>query len=434
MIQCCVMTLAIVLGQAEAPVKPPAAKPTAPLAEKLRKLIVQLEDEALTVRNQAEEAIIKLGPDILDLLPIPTEKMQLELKTRLGRIRVVVQKEAIDAFSKPTTLTLQGEMKLSEAIAKIEKQTGNTLVDFRERFNQEAVDSVLKLDLAEVPFWKGIDSLLDAAELTVYNYSDAETAGKLPFVARSNQEAKRGERGIYAGLFRLEARNVESTRDLRTPAASGLRLTTDIAWEPRIRPILLQIPQADLKAVDESGGELAIDGETVIEVPIEGSNSGVELVIPLKLPKRSVTKIGSLKGKLTAVIPGRPETFQFSGLNTAKDVAQERGGVIVTLEQARKNDDLEEIRIRLKFDKSANALESHRGWIYNNEAYLLDKEGKQIESGGLEARLVEVNEVGLSYVFDLEGRKLSDCKFVYKTPAAIYKIPVDFEIREIELP
>ena len=45
-----------------------------------------------------------------------------------------------------------------------------------------------------------------------------------------------------------------------------------------------------------------------------------------------------------------------------------------------------------------------------------------------------MNEVGVSYKFNLEGRTPASYKFVYKTPAAIIRIPIEFEIKEIELP
>jgi hypothetical protein len=424
-----ILTLTLLCGQSE-----PAAASPPPLSEKVQKLVAQLDDDDLKVRDSAEAALIALGPPVIDLLPVATEKMSLELKARLARARTALEKAEIETFTKPTQLTLQGEMKLSEAIKKIEETTGNALVDFRERFGQEVVDSVVKLDMENVPFWQGVDQLFDAAELTVYNYSDAETAGKLPFIARTKDDSSRSTGGIYTSLFRLEVQRVDATRHLRKPTSHSLQVFADLVWEPRIRPIVILFPLQDLKAIDDLGNPLQVETEGTHEIPIEGTNSGVETALALALPKRAATKIKSLTGKFTAVIPGRVETFTFGDLANAKNASLERGGAVLTLENARKNEDLEEIRIRLKFDKSANALESHRGWIYNNENYLIDAAGKKIESGGSEARLVETNEVGLSYLFDLEGRKLSEFQFVYKTPAAIYKIPVEFEFKDIELP
>ena len=54
----------------------------------------------------------------------------------------------------------------------------------------------------------------------------------------------------------------------------------------------------------------------------------------------------------------------------------------VTLQQVRPNDEAHEVFVRAQFDTAANAMESHRGWIYKNAAYLLDKDGTRLDYGG----------------------------------------------------
>lgn len=87
----------------------------------------------------------------------------------------------------------------------------------------------------------------------------------------------------------------------------------------------------------------------------------------------------------------------------------------------------------LRFDDAANALESHRGWVYQNEAYLTDKDGKKLENVGFQATRQETNEVGVAYLFDLPDGP-EGCKFVYKTPALVLQLPVEYELKDIELP
>jgi hypothetical protein len=78
-------------------------------------------------------------------------------------------------------------------------------------------------------------------------------------------------------------------------------------------------------------------------------------------------------------------------------------------------------------------LESHRGWIYANPAYLINAEGEKIEVAGLEATREGPDEVGLSFKFAID-KPPTGYKFVYKTPAAILKMPVEYELKNIELP
>ena len=405
------------------------------LAAKVKVLVGKqgLGNDELAKREAAEKELIAIGPDVLPLLPTVTARTPAEDKIRLKRVRDALVKAEIEAATRPAMVTLAGEMPVSEAIAKIAEQTGNKLVDYRERFNQEGSDPKIKLALDKVPFWQALDTVLDAAKLTIYNYD--EEKGALAFTSRGDNALPRLGRGSYSGLFRLEPNKIEATRDLKNSQMHALKLTVDAVWEPRVRPIVVEVPLAGISATDEDGKEIAIDrSEGTLEVPIEGNGAAVEIEFPLTAPARSVKTLASLKGKVTAVVLGKIESFEFADIDKVKSAEQERGGVTVVLENCRKNGDIYDVSMRVRFDRAANALESHRGWIYDNECYMADAKGKRIENAGLEATLLDVNEVGVSYKFNLEGGKPSDYKFVYKTPAAIIRIPVEFEIKAIDLP
>jgi hypothetical protein len=428
---------ALLLGQVDAPAKPadPAAAEAArALQTKVLALVRQLDSSQQAKREEAEKALVELGGEVLPLLPDVNARTPAEVKNRLGRVRSALLKAAIEAATKPALVTLSGELPVSQAFAEIAQQTGNKFVDYRERFNQEQPDPKIKVSLDKVPFWEALDTVLDAGNLSLYNFD--EEAGALAYTSRGEGIPPRAGRASYSGIFRLEPTRVEAVRDLRNPANRSLKVSIDVAWEPRVRPIVLEQPLDQVKASDENGDPIEVDGrEGNLEVPVEASNSAVELDIPLVAPSRDVKQIASLTGKLTAVVLGRVEAFEFTNLDTARAVEQERGGVTVVLEQCRKNGDIYDVSMRVRFDKAANALESHRGWIYNNECYLVNAKGNRIENAGLEANLLAANEVGLSYKFDLGENVLpTGCKFVYKTPAAILKIPVEFEVKNIDLP
>jgi hypothetical protein len=215
----------------------------------------------------------------------------------------------------------------------------------------------------------------------------------------------------------------------------ALKLTVDAVWEPRVRPIVLEVPLADASAKDESGQPIGIDRtEGTLEVPVEAAGAAVEIEFPLEAPARNVKSLAALKGKLTAVVLGKIESFEFADIDKAKSAEVERGGVTVVVENCRKNGDIYDVSMRVRFDRAANALESHRGWIYDNECYMADAKGNRIENAGLEATLLGTNEVGVSYKFNLEGGTPAKYKFIYKTPAAIIRIPIEFEIKSVDLP
>lgn len=430
MIPTLILLTAIACGQAQGAPAAGGGK----LAAEVKALVGQLDGKEMGQREAAEKALVALGPEVLAHLPATTTRTAAELRNRLARVRTALVKIEAEAATRPSLVTLSGEMPASEALAEIARQTGNKLTDYRERFNQTAADPKIKIALDKVTFWQALDTVLDEAKLTIYNYDEEKSA--LAYTSRGEDAAPRLNRASYSGLFRVEPVRIESARDLRGSSLHSLKLTVDAVWEPRIRPIVLEVSLAEATAKDEQGGEIEIDrSEGKLEVPIESSNTAVEVELPLVAPPRTVTKIASLKAKMAAVLLGTVETFEFADIQQAKRAEQERGGVTVIVESCRKNGDIYDVNMRVRFERAANALESHRGWIYENECYLLDAKQNRIENAGLEATLLATNEVGLSYKFDTgESPNLSGFKFVYCTPAAIIKAPVEFELKDIQLP
>ncbi|HTN77558.1 MAG TPA: hypothetical protein VL096_20005, partial [Pirellulaceae bacterium] len=282
-------------------------------------------------------------------------------------------------------------------------------------------------------FWEALDKVFDEAHLTLYHYSGREK--ELAMVNRpAESELPRFGRAAYAGRFRFEGKAINASRDLRNPANHSLRLTLEANWEPTLKPIVLIQPLDQLVATSDTGKPLVIDGsEGALEIAVEGTSTAAEFDVNLQLPPRDVKQIASLQGKLTAIVPGKVETFEFTDITAAKNVVQRRAGVAVVLEEVRKNEDVYEVRMRVEFDKAANALESHRPWVFDNPAMLFNTAGEEISFDGLEETRRESNVAGIAYKFVLDEAP-KGYKFVYKTPAAIMKLPVEYEIKGIELP
>ena len=403
------------------------------LTSQVQKLVRQLDDDELSRREAAEEKLVELGPKALDLIPPNTPRTSAETKERLGRVRRQLEIALAETIALPTQVTLAGEMPLSEALAAITKQTGNTIVDYRNEFNQQATDPKIQVNLKETPFWEALDRVFDEAGLTLYPYSGKEHA--LAMVSRAaGSELPRFGRAAYAGRFRLEGTSIVASKDLRNPANHNLRLSLELTWEPSLRPIVLIQPIDQLVALDEQGKPLVIEGsDGTLEIGVEGTVAAADFGVNLQLPKRDVQKIASLQGKMTAIVPGKVETFEFKDITTLKNSVQRRAGVAVVFEEIRKNGDVYDLRMRVEFDKAANALESHRPWVFDNVAYLVTPDGEQLSYDGLEETRRESNVAGVGYKFVLEEEP-KGFSFVYKTPAAIMKVPVEYELKNIELP
>jgi hypothetical protein len=88
--------------------------------------------------------------------------------------------------------------------------------------------------------------------------------------------------------------------------------------------------------------------------------------------------------------------------------------------------------MRLRLDDDNHALESHRSWAFQNPSYLVDPKGQTIDNAGLETTSQSQNEVGVVYLFDVPD--VAGLTWVYETPAAIVELPIEFELKDIELP
>jgi len=398
----------------------------------VRRLVRQLDAPQLAQREAAEAALLGLGPTALDLLPTPSDRMSPEVRLRLARVRQKLQQTASASVVEPSRITLKAEaMRLSDILAALEDQSGNRLIDARRPFGQQITDPALAIDFDKTPFWKALDTVLDRAGLTVYPYGQKET---IRIVARSPGATPRAARAHYAGPFRFEPLLIRQHRDLRNPSGNVMQVEMQISWEPRIRPITLTQPLGEVRAVDEAGRPIPVENpEAELEAPIESDTAAVEMTLPFALPPPEAQAVATLAGTLSAMIPGRIETFRFDDLRTARNVRKRAAGVTATLEQIRRHGDLLEFWMSVRYDDPHGALASHRGWILRNAAYLQTADGKRIERASLHITRRTEQEIGLIHGFRLDD--LPDgAAFVYQTPGAIFLSQFDYRFENLRLP
>lgn len=417
-----------------------AVEPDTRLAERVDRLVRQLNDAQADRRDDAESSLLELvpaDPDAADaflrLLPDAKPGMPEEVVQRVGRIRREIEiRQATRAIS-PSRLTLHTEeMQLVEVLEQIAQQTGNRLVDHRGQFGQDSRPRTITVDIDDLEFWPAIDRVLDSAQLNLYPFSGEEA---LAIVNREEGLGPRVLRASYAGPFRVEATSVEVQRDLRFPAQHGARVELEIAWEPRLRPIAISQPTDTIEVTADDGSNLALANEqAALDVEVQSGSHATRLTIPLEAPPRSVSNLATFRGVLSALVPGRVVEFRFEQLNRRESAEQQQGGVKVTLQNIRKNQDLWEVHMRLRVESEEAGLQSHRGWAFQNLTYLLNKNDEVIDHAGLETTMQSEREIGLAYFFELPDDKIEDYTWVYRTPAAIVRVPVAYELKQIPLP
>ncbi|MCI0492928.1 MAG: hypothetical protein L0Z07_08325 [Planctomycetes bacterium] len=354
----------------------------------------------------------------------------------LLRIRAGVEEHMAKTAVAGTTITLSANKRpLKEVFAIIEEQTGNRFIDNREQAPEDAkageTEIAITLDFKSEPFWSCVDQVLDQAGRGIYYYAGEDA---LSIVPRGRGEGPRFGRAVYSGPFRVEVLEIQSQRHLRQPKNKSLRLQLEVAWEPRLRPIAISQPAADLQATDETGRHLTVsEPDEVLDVEVPVGTQAAEILLPFELPPREVARIATLRGKLRALVPGLQVQFRFDDLAKAAGKTERRSGVAVTLDDVRQNNAIWEIHMRLTLDEGSQTLESHRGWVFQNISYLVGADGKHIEHAGFETTRQTQNEVGVAYLFDLPDG-IEGLSWVYETPAAIVELPVEYELKDIELP
>src|SRR2546422_8780450 len=87
----------------------PGDEPKADLKAKVAKLIKQLDDQDSAKRTEAETELIKLGVDILPLLPEKEEGLSAEQKRRLTTVRATLKGAEAQKNIQPRLCTIQNQ-------------------------------------------------------------------------------------------------------------------------------------------------------------------------------------------------------------------------------------------------------------------------------------------------------------------------------------
>ncbi|MFN9367096.1 MAG: hypothetical protein ACK6CE_20140 [Planctomycetota bacterium] len=406
--------------------------PTDPLelSEAVLKLEEKLGSQSIPERDAAEHKLTEWGLPVLDHLSPVSDSQSSDLQQRLQRIRVELERLAVIAVSNPSKVQLGGKLTLAQALSAIQKQTGNVI---EANVPAELLQREHVWQDQPVEFWNALSQILSAYPLRVDPYGGQPQSLSLVEQGPIAPGAGNVPPSAVANVLWCELTRIDATRNFLNPELSRMTFGLVIRWEPRLRPISIDIPQASLKIVDEydKTWELA-NSETVFYGMVQPEIPELEFNLEQPLLDRQIEEIKSLSGVCSAVLPGRIENFEFRGIGTVPpDTRQTKGGATVTYDGLLKMDDLYGARLALSFSEENNALESHQSWAYQNECFLQTADGRRIDSIGTETYQQENARLGVMYFFP---EYPADAKLVYRTPAAIVKVQIPFQLKGIKLP
>lgn len=405
------------------------------MIEDIARLQFQLKSVQIPERDAAEKELIAMGEMVLDHLEETKSDDSSDYKERVLRVRTTLEKVAVAKNTQPSRMKVEaGKISMEDLLKQIKKQTGNDVILGREVLLETSNKEIEFEKTEQLEFWNVLSQLMDQTGLQIDPYD-----GEPGQLALSESIVRPGQESVkpvvltdYSGVMRFQITRIDSTKNLLLPNVSSSRFNLLVRWEPRITPIAIDFPFSSVELVDEFDQKVASEQEGVYSGIVTPGIPQLEFLVSTSLIDRQVEQIKSLKGEVEAVLPGRVETFKFQNVTeTEEDTFQIKAGAKVTFGGIIKNEDLWGLRLSLSFDEENNALESHQAWVYNNEIYLVDEDGKKYPPIGSETFQQTNDQVGILYYF---GDDPKDMDLHYKTPAAVVKVKIPFVITEIPLP
>ena len=395
-------------------------------SEQILKWVSELDADSLAVRRQASQRLIDLGPGLLRDLPPNRSTDSPERSEALIRIRRDLEVQLAEQMKRPSRVSLNGEMTLWEALQSIEEQTQNGF----DKLNTETEPQVL--DLEDVTYWDAISELLRKfPQFRLHPFRSLPGKLQLMLVPPDFSTTPPLHAG---GVFLFEPMRVESTSDLTNPMLDTTAVMIRMRWEPRLRPLSIVHDLTRLQGTTDLEHVLKSDrGQERLETPVQSGMGWVDFRATLQKADRSDQWVEELQGSLRVTLPAVETSFQFKDLKLEQPIEQRTGKTVVTLMGTRKVNQLQSIQLRIRFDESTGSLESHRQWLFESPAILIDSDGNAVEYFTFETTLQKSDEVGISYLFGIDG-DLADHVFEYRAPSAILTIEQDWAIQKLELP
>ncbi len=408
----------------------------AALRDRVAQLIERLESPKAEARNAAEEALVKLGPKALSLVPEPAKGAEKDLAERLERIRAKLREAQDEQSTDASRVTIQQQgLRLSEALRILQTQTGNLITDLREQMGADATNPALDLDIVDKPFFEALDLVCKQAGLTPSFATGDGSIGLIP-----------GGEGLpvmipapkpmiqYTGPFRAELKLLAASQNFQGGARTA-NAQFEVAWEPRLRPMILALKANEATIVDNDGEAVApaVTDESS-SVVLRPENPSAEINFNLEAPRREAQSLKTLKIKADVTIPAGLRTFRFPNL-AEKGVKQSQGDITITLDDCDVEDYVWKVDVTLKYAGGGEAFESYQQGLFNNRLWLQRADGSRFEqNGGFNQTGAGEGTLGFQYLFVDAPGKPADYQFVYETPSQVVKIPLEVEFTDVPLP
>ncbi len=398
------------------------------------RLITNLGDPQQRRREAATDALESLGIGILPQLEEALPLASAETAWRLRMLRSVLADRAVAAAIEPAHVPVTpAGTPISVALADLFEGPGGPLPLSEESLAPTLVPAPSSDFPAHPTYWEELERLLAIAHSRVA--TEATTASGL--VIRPLRPDEPQPLATSAGPLRVELLRAVMLPSEKTTAT---RLTLRVLWEPRMHPVMLQLPMVSLIAEGEAGEVVPPQQRmAVAEASPRGQSGSVTLPILLAVPPEGSTPtLATLRGTLSLWVPAPDVEARFplppaAGLIAAPVL--QLGDATVELGSLTIADGSVTVRMRAEYP-ATEALASHRTWITDRTLFC------RIDGSLIAAtsdRVVHRRNTGLTReaVFPLpqgSNPQAVSGEVGWQVPLAIRDVPVDFLLRGIPLP
>jgi hypothetical protein len=397
-------------------------------SEAVAAAVRDLGADTLAERTAAEQSLLGMGPDVLELLP-PVDVVEAPaVREAVRRIRTQLELQAARQSILPSPATLVGRMTLRDAAATIGRQTGNLLLI--DQLPDEAADRSIDVACESAPFWSCLGDLQQAAGVSWEMVNEPPAVALVP---RSVDELPTVA-STSSGSFRLSVESVTSKPGV-------VRVQFQLVAEPRLRPLFLKLADADFEARMNDRRLELFSPESKTELPMTTRAPASFAVLFQRPAEVAAPGTLSIKGKLMVETAAAPTEVLFRDLSGTVPVVRRRGGVTVTLQRARylpstAGGRRARVRLSIAYDAGGPAFESHRTWIYHNEVYLQTGDGRRFAvNDGFDTTAEASGGVVVEYRFkDLPDLPPTAWELVYVAPTLLIEAPVEFEFSGLAVP
>jgi len=406
----------------------PAPQPDDPKAT-VKSLLNQLEnDPSDAQRVAAEWALLKLGPNILPLLPQP-ETASSNLKERLAQIRATLEE------LRPRTWTVErAAMPLAQALLSLKKQTGLTLADRRQTRGDQAVT----FDFRTATYWEAVQTLAAKTDSRLSLYQPDGQVALIDGPASKEPVDLRG-------LFRVAVKRLGVRLDFDSQTRTGV-LGLEIAWEPRFSPYLIEVGKLSFHAGAPPKGPASVinvPGGSPVRVT---ERNAKEFDVFFPGPPRAVTSIQGVTGQFLVTMPAKSLDFAFK--TPKQGDRQARDGVQVAITEIVVEEEGWTVELTAQVPEAGPKFDSYLTWL-GSKAWL-DQSGCRFERGaGDNQEVLRPNplytqirgspsaaRVAVRYQFmpGKNTRSFESWRLICHVPGRMVEVKVPLAFANIELP